>query len=171
MKTEQTEQTELRPFHETVVERIKCMSGDDVLCLSKILLETRISAGHDKIIKAWLKVCRERDREFAFQGGFDYDVPAGIIAQKQAAEAAATDLSRSFPYNGKERGLMVVIEKVIAVVQNLPLPMPTHLASALSHYGIDENDVGKILKLFETAKKIYSAKDNHDFQLALADLE
>ena len=86
-----------------------------------------------------------------------------LFAQKKKAEAAAIDLTSSFHFGGKERALMIVIEKIIAIVQNLPEPNQ-HLCPGT------RDEINNIFKLFETAKKISRAKDDGDFQIALADL-
>ncbi|MBI2097637.1 MAG: hypothetical protein HYT46_01740, partial [Candidatus Vogelbacteria bacterium] len=121
-----------------------------------LLERTEIPRGHDEIIATL-------DEQFGTDSGWGEElaeVKLGLLAQKQAAEAAATDLRQSFPYNGKERALMIVIEKIIRIVQNWRQPSPQA-----------RDKVTEIFKLFETAKKISRAADDRDFQIALADLK
>lgn len=53
MKTEQMEQVELRPFHETIVDAISQASNSSALaCLMALIEATKIPKGHDEIIVA-----------------------------------------------------------------------------------------------------------------------
>ena len=58
-----TEKVVLRPFHETVVDAIRCATRSDFTCLVGLMLTTKIPKGHDRIIEAidtywgkWLEV-------------------------------------------------------------------------------------------------------------------
>jgi len=86
------EQTELRPFHETILETIRrCQSTVEMMCLFKLVNETRISKGHEDIIAAI-------DQFFSFPGSEKWaphirEVRKNLLAQKQATatESASVD--------------------------------------------------------------------------------
>ncbi|MBI2097598.1 MAG: hypothetical protein HYT46_01540 [Candidatus Vogelbacteria bacterium] len=157
MTTEQTEQTELRPFHETVVEAIaRVNSYDELNSIANLIKATKIPKGHDEIVMAW----DQRLQGMGCGKHEDRGVPANLLAQKQAAEKAADDLRQSFHFGGKERVLMIVIEKIIGLIQNWRQPSPQA-----------RDKVTETCKLFETAKKIYSSKNERDFKIAIADLK
>lgn len=144
---------QLRPFHETLVEAI--YKGEDTRCLSFLIATTKIPRDHDAIITAMELMkwdddgYRKREVELAKDS---------LLSQKLVAELKATDLASSFSDNGKERALMVVLEKIIGCLQNQP-------AGRLGDKVTDD-----VCKLFETAKQIHRAKDEKTFQAALADL-
>ncbi|MBI2097455.1 MAG: hypothetical protein HYT46_00765 [Candidatus Vogelbacteria bacterium] len=84
--------------------------------LLRMIRTTKITDGHDNIIAAI-------DQRFGHNfGDLEDEVRAtkeSLLAQKQAAEVAAVDLHQSFPYDGKERALMIVIEKITEVLLNV----------------------------------------------------
>ena len=119
MLTEQTDLTQLGPFHEAITWLIRTASPEQMNVLRMLLKTTQVQKGHDGIIIAWERRRAELAEEY---GLFDFDclgdVANDLLAQKQAAEAAATNLSRSFDFDGKERALMIVIEKIFGILQN-----------------------------------------------------
>ena len=64
-----TEQTATRPFHETIVEAIRCASSANMECLAMIIKATKVPKGHDAIIAAW----EERRKAFCW-GDEDFGV-------------------------------------------------------------------------------------------------
>ncbi|MFH1170201.1 MAG: hypothetical protein V1704_01435 [Candidatus Vogelbacteria bacterium] len=155
--TEETEQTGLRPFHETIVEAIEQIwSSEEAGVLARLIKRTKISKDHDKIVTTWKRKLGE------FGQSEDYlDVPANLLEQKKEAEKGETDLASSFDFDGKERVLMLVIERIIGVFQNLTPTTKSQFPS---------NRMDDIFKLFETAKRIFLAEDEGEFQTAIADL-
>lgn len=154
-QAEKMEQTKLRPFHETIVDAIEHLwSSDEAVVLAGLIKGTKIPKDHDKIAATW----KRKLGEFG-QSEDCLDVPASLLAQKQVAEAErTTDLASSFNANGKERALMIVIEKFIDT-----------LKTGGMHYSAQ----GKrelIFRLFETAKKISRAEDEEELQATIADL-
>lgn len=82
----------LRPFHETIVMAIKrcpSPSSGEIIHLFQLIKETKIPAGHDKIIEAI-------DEYFHFSGGNKWakdirEVKESIIEQKIRAERGRID--------------------------------------------------------------------------------
>lgn len=161
---EETEQTQLRPFHETIVKEIERADGEALLSLGMLIKATKIPRNHDQIIATWNKRWSKRKaaREWDYlvdELGVkdDLGVPANLLEQKQAAETQTADLASSFNFDGKVRALMIVIEKIISISSGQSRPLVEHR---------NEN----IFKLFETAKKISRAGNEQDFQAAIAEL-
>ncbi len=74
---QKTEEQTRRPFHETIVEAISRAPSDDLACLAKLIIATKVPKGHDEIITAWKK------RTVFFIDTFG--VSASLLEQKQAS--------------------------------------------------------------------------------------
>ena len=163
--TKETEQTQLRPFDETILTMIDRSIAREMGELATLIRTTKITKNHDRIIAAWINQKKV--------SGWDWDEEKmGVVvslleqkreAEKKAGEVVATDLASSFSHHGKERALMIVIEKIIGIAQNLPEPNQYLYPGA-------RDEISNIFKLFETAKKISNAKTEQDFQAAITDL-
>lgn len=143
----------VRPFHETVVEAIHRASSAELGCLALLINATRIPKNHDEIIAAW----NRRRESIGWEGENVFDVVTNVLEQKQEAEAQATDLASSFGHGGKERALMIVLEKAIGLLRDEP-----------NNLSIRGRNV--IFNLFESVKKISWAQTEQDFRAAIADL-
>ena len=88
MLTEQTDLTQLGPFHEAITWLIRTASPEQMNVLRMLLKTTQVQKGHDGIIIAWERRRAELAEEY---GLFDFDclgdVANDLLAQKQAAEA------------------------------------------------------------------------------------
>lgn len=154
MTTEQTEQTPLRPFHETIVGAIsRATYSTEAYNLGELILQTRITAGLEKIIEVW------KQKAITANSWISASVLAHLFNQLQATREASVELVDSFHYDGKERALMIVIEKIILIIQNWRQPNLQAIGK-----------VGQIYKLFEIAKRIHRASDEAEFKLAITKL-
>jgi hypothetical protein len=81
-----TEETsELRPFHETIVDIIGlAKSGEGLQILEPLIKTTKIPANHDAIAQAWMKQLRKLNGRFPVEKD-NWGVVASLDQQKQAA--------------------------------------------------------------------------------------
>jgi len=81
-----------RPFHETILEAIRRMSGDtdcteSADILAGLIMSTKIPKGHDEIIATWkehlhlIRYADKNDEDENYMG-----VPASVLEQKEATE-------------------------------------------------------------------------------------
>lgn len=71
--------SELKPFHESIINIIDSCFEEDLHLLANIIQSTKIPANHDAIITAW----RKKAEEFSF---LDYDVAKSILEQKRECQ-------------------------------------------------------------------------------------
>ncbi|TSC91040.1 MAG: hypothetical protein G01um10142_150 [Parcubacteria group bacterium Gr01-1014_2] len=81
-----------RPFHESIVEAIRCASYSDMMCLGMLINETKIPKGHDEILAAWQeRVLGPWDGHLVVGLGDleslqTLNIPVGLLEEKQEAE-------------------------------------------------------------------------------------
>ncbi|MDO8514238.1 MAG: hypothetical protein Q7S50_01710 [bacterium] len=81
----ETDKTELKPFHESIVDTIERAYAPAFETLAHLIKTTKIPKGHDAIVEAW----QRRTKEVGLNS--DLDVTASVKAQKKTAEEAARE--------------------------------------------------------------------------------
>ena len=77
-----TEKVARRPFHETIVDRIRATrAGSEFNCLAQLIMATKIPKDHDKIIAAWKEILPNSEDSIVA------DAIADLLEQKKESEA------------------------------------------------------------------------------------
>ena len=80
----ETKKVARRPFHETIVDRIRATrAGSEFNCLAQLIMATKIPKDHDKIIAAWKEILPKPE------GSIVADAIIDLLEQKKEAEVEA----------------------------------------------------------------------------------